>query len=109
MLATHAPSRFAVCCLILVAGRRTVTVVTFLDILTQSSYPPLRMIYVRIPEKHDAKGFLLLAKSGAPVSCLPDNTYGVSPEHIKILKRKRIPFKKLTAKNVRLPRSSLAA
>lgn len=67
------------------------------------------MIYVQIPEKHDAKGFLLLAKSGAPISCLPDNIYGVIPDHMKILKRKRIPFKKLTAKNVRLPKSSLAA
>jgi len=82
---------------------------TFLDIVVQSSYFEIGMIYVRIPEKHDAKGFLLLAKSGAPVNCLSDNTYGVTPEHIKILKRKRIPFKKLTAKNVRLPRSSLAA
>jgi hypothetical protein len=58
------------------------------------------MIYVQIPEKHDAKGFLLLAKSGAPVSCLPRNIYGVSPEHVKILKRKRIPFKKLPAKSI---------
>ncbi len=56
------------------------------------------MIYIRIPEKHDAKGFLLLAKSGAPVTCLPDNIYGVNTEHVKILKRKRIPFKKLAAK-----------
>jgi hypothetical protein len=45
------------------------------------------MIYVRIPEKHDAKGFLLLAKSGSAVSCLPDNIYGVVPEHLKLLKR----------------------
>ena len=67
------------------------------------------MIYLQISEKHDAKGFLLLAKSGSSISCLPDNTYGVLPEHIKILKRKRIPFKKLTAKNVHLPKSSLAA
>ena len=67
------------------------------------------MTYVQIPEKHDAKGFLLLAKSGAPVSCLPDNIYGVALEHIKILKRNRIPFKKLPANRVRLPKSSLAA
>jgi len=67
------------------------------------------MIYVRIPEKHDAKGFLLLAKSGVPVSCLPGNIYGVALEHVKILKRKRIPFKKLPAKSVYLPKSSLAA
>jgi hypothetical protein len=67
------------------------------------------MIYVQIPEKQDAKGFLLLAKSGTPVSCLQDNIYGVLPEHIKLLKRKRIPFKKLAPNTVRLPKSSLAA
>jgi hypothetical protein len=67
------------------------------------------MIYIHIPEKHDAKGFLLLAKSGAAVTCLPDNIYGVSSEHIKILKRKRIRFKKLAANGVHLPKSSLAA
>ena len=61
------------------------------------------MIYVQIAEKHDAKGFLLLAKSGAPVSCLPGNVYGVTPEHVKMLKRKRVPFKKLPAKSVHFP------
>jgi hypothetical protein len=83
--------------------------VCFLDIKKQSPYLELTMIYIQIPEKHDAKAFLLLAKSGIPVSCLPDNIYGVVPEHIKILKPKRIPFKKLAAKSVRLPKSSLAA
>jgi hypothetical protein len=63
------------------------------------------MTYVQIPEKHDAKGFLLLAKSGAPISCLPDNIYGVISDHMKILKRNRIPFKKLAAKSVPLPKS----
>jgi hypothetical protein len=48
---------------------------------------------IQIPEKHDAKGFLLLAKSGMPVVCLADNIYGVSPDQIRTLKRKRIPFK----------------
>jgi len=67
------------------------------------------MTYIQIPEKYDARGFLLLAKSGAPVSCLPDNIYGVVPEHLKLLKRKKIPFKKLAAKNVHLPKSTLAA
>ena len=66
------------------------------------------MTYVQIPEKHDANGFLLLAKSGTPVSCLPDNIYRLIPDHIKILKRKRIPFKKIPAKSVRLPESSIA-
>ena len=64
--------------------------------------------YIQIPEKHDAKGFLALAKSGIPVSCLPDNTYGVHPEQLKILKRKRIPFKKLQAGKIPLPRPTLA-
>jgi hypothetical protein len=67
------------------------------------------MIYIQIPEKHDAKGFLLLAKSGTPVSCLADNIYGVTPDHIRMLKRKRITFKKLAPKNVPLPKSPLAA
>jgi len=67
------------------------------------------MIYIQIPEKHDAKGFLLLAKSGSAISCLADNIYGVSPEQIKLLKRKRITFKKLPAKSVPLPKSPLAA
>lgn len=67
------------------------------------------MIYVQIPEKHDAKGFLALAKSGTPVYCLAENIYGVRADHITILKRKRIPFKKLGARNVHLPKSSLAA
>jgi hypothetical protein len=67
------------------------------------------MIYIQLPEKHDARGFLLLAKSGAPVSCLSGNIYGVTPEHIKVLKRNKIAFKKLPARSVRLPKSSLAA
>ena len=67
------------------------------------------MIYIQISEKNDAMGFLALAKSGTPIYCLADNIYGVHADHIKILKHKRIPFKKLGAKNVHLPRSSLAA
>jgi len=67
------------------------------------------MIFIQLPEKHDAKGVLLLAKSGSAVSCLADNVYGVSPEHINLLKRKRITFKKLPAKSVPLPKSPLAA
>ena len=52
------------------------------------------MIYIQIPEKYDAAGFLTLAKGDTPIHCLADNIYGVRPDHIKILKRKRIPFKK---------------
>ncbi len=64
--------------------------------------------YIRISQKYDAKGFLALAKSGVPVSCLPQNTYGVHPEHLRILKRKRIPFKTLEAGKISLPRPTLA-
>jgi len=67
------------------------------------------MVYIQISEKRDAEGFLLLAKSGTSVSCLPNNVYGVTPEHLKLLKRKQIPFKKLPTKSVRLPKSPLAA
>ncbi len=67
------------------------------------------MIHIQIAEKHDARGFLLLAQSGIPVNCLPHNVYGVAPEHIKLLKRKQIPFKKLPAKSVRLPKTPMAA
>ena len=56
------------------------------------------MIYIRLSEKQDAKGFLVLAKSGSPVVCLPENTYGVREEHLKLLKRKRISFTKSAAR-----------
>ena len=67
------------------------------------------MTYIRIPEKEDAVGFLALAKSGIPVSCLSQNTYGVQQEHLKILKRSKISFNKLDGKDVHLPKPSLAA
>jgi len=67
------------------------------------------MIYIRISERHDAVGFLALAKSGIPVSCLPKNSYGVQQEHLKILKRKKIPFKRVDSKDIPLPKPSLAA
>jgi hypothetical protein len=66
----------------------------FLSTLSCCSGRESFMIYIRIPEKHDAVGFVALAKSGIPVSCLPRNSYGVQPEHLKILKRKKIPFKR---------------
>ncbi len=75
----------------------------------QSPYFYFPMIYIQIPERHDARGFLLLAKSGVPVSCLSNNIYGITKEHIKILKRKKISFKKLPATSVHLPKSPLAA
>jgi len=64
------------------------------------------MIYIQIPEEHDAIGFLALAKSGIPVACLPQNTYGVANEHLRVLRQKHIPFKKLETSTVRLPKLS---
>jgi len=66
------------------------------------------MIHVRIPERHDAEAFLLLAKSGFPIVCLPQNTYGVRDEHLRILKRERIPFKKLEAGRIPMPKPAMA-
>lgn len=64
------------------------------------------MIYIQIPEEHDAVGFLALAKSGIPVSCLPENSYGVSDEHLALLNSKHIPFKTLETGNISVPQPS---
>jgi hypothetical protein len=37
------------------------------------------MTYIKLSEKHDAKGFLPLAKSGALIVCLPDNVLRSEP------------------------------
>jgi hypothetical protein len=63
------------------------------------------MIYIQIPRDDNAQGFLALARSGISVLCLPDDTYAVTSEHLKILRQKRIPFKKL--EKVRLPEPSI--
>ena len=63
------------------------------------------MIYIQIPRDDNAQGFLALARSGISVLCLPDDTYAVTSEHLKILRQKRIPFKKLA--KVRLPEPSI--
>ena len=70
--------------------------------------PRFLMIYIQIQGDQDAKGFLLLAKSGSPVVCLAENTYGVRDEHLKLLKRKRIRFKELEPSQIRLPNPALA-
>lgn len=67
------------------------------------------MIYIQIPDKSDAVAFLVLAKSGVPVTCLPGNVYGVQAEHLKILKRVLVPFKKIDPKTIRLPKRGRAA
>jgi hypothetical protein len=53
------------------------------------------MIYIQIPEEHDAIGFLALAKSGIPLVCFRENSYGVANEHLSLLNSKQIPFTKL--------------
>ena len=62
------------------------------------------MIYIQIPGDDNGMAFLALAKSGSTVLCLPNDTYGVTSEHLTLLRRKRIPFKKL--ERVRLPEPS---
>jgi hypothetical protein len=62
------------------------------------------MIYIQIPEEHDAVGFLELAKSGIPVSCLPQNQYGVCGEHLRLLRRKNIPYRELESSSAHLPK-----
>ncbi len=64
------------------------------------------MIYIQIPKEHNASGFIALATTGPPVLCLPQNTYGVISEHLRVLRQKRIPFKKLEPGTVRLPKPS---
>lgn len=66
------------------------------------------MIYIQLQSDQDARGFLLLAKSGFPVVCLPENTYGVRDEQLKLLKRKRIRFKELEPNKIRMPNPALA-
>lgn len=66
------------------------------------------MIYIQIPESHRTDALLMLVKSGLSVVCLPQKTYGVRQEHLKFLKRKNIPFKKLDTSKIRMPKPSLA-
>src|SRR5215813_4704896 len=66
------------------------------------------MLYIQLPANQDAKGFLLLAKSGFSVVCLPENTYGVRVEHLKLLKSKRIRFKRLEPGKIPIPKPALA-
>lgn len=66
------------------------------------------MVYIQIPEPYRSDALLMLVKTGVPIVCLPQKRYGVREEHIKLLKRKRIPFKKLDAGKIRMPKASLA-
>jgi hypothetical protein len=62
------------------------------------------MIYIQILNDENGAAFVALAKSGTSVLCLPDDTYAVTSEHLKLLRQKRIPFKKL--EKVRMPEPS---
>jgi len=66
------------------------------------------MIYIQIPEARRPDALLILIKSCFPIVCLAGKIYGVRDEHLKILKRKRISFKKLNASKIRIPEPSLA-
>jgi hypothetical protein len=58
------------------------------------------MIYIQIPERYRADALLMLVKDGLSIVCLPQKRDGVRQEHLKILKRKRISFKKLVRENL---------
>ena len=66
------------------------------------------MIYIQIPEPHRTDALLMLVKGGLDIVCLPQKRYGVREEHLKILKRKRIPFKKLDSSKIPMPKPSSA-
>jgi len=66
------------------------------------------VIYIQIPETHRTDALLMLVKRGLPIVCLPQKRYGVGEEHLKILKRKRIPFRKLDTSKIPMPKPSLA-
>jgi len=62
------------------------------------------MIYIQILNDSNGAAFVALAKSGTSVLCLPDDTCGVTSEHLELLRQKQIPFKKL--ERVRMPQPS---
>lgn len=72
-----------------------------LDLCSQRTHIFSAMIYIQLTEEHDAVGFLALVKSGVPVSCFPHNSYGVKQEHLRLLKRMKIPFKRLKIDDAR--------
>ena len=52
------------------------------------------MIYIKISEEHDAKGFYLLMINGT-VKCLPDNVYVVNDEQLALLDQHKIHYEKM--------------
>lgn len=67
--------------------------------------------YIQIPEKHATKGFYTLitvgAKSGS-IQALPGHIYIINKDHLQLLKRKRIPFKKLRREQLPVQQASTA-
>jgi len=59
------------------------------------------MIYIRISEKHDAKGFYLLMTNGT-VKCLPDNVYIINKDQLKLLDKHKIRYKQLKPRDVKI-------
>jgi hypothetical protein len=59
------------------------------------------MIYIKISESHDAKGFHLLMTNGT-VKCLPDNVYVVNKDQLKLLDKHKISYKHLKPQEVKL-------
>ena len=66
------------------------------------------MTYIQIPAAFRADALLLLVKSGFPIVCLPQKKYGVHEEHLNILKRKGIPFRKLDPSKIRMAEPTVA-
>jgi len=59
------------------------------------------MTYIKIAEKHDAKGLYLLMTNGT-VRCLPDNVYVVNKDQLKLLDKHKIHYKKLKPGEVQI-------
>jgi hypothetical protein len=57
------------------------------------------MIYIKITEKHDAKGLYLLMTNGT-VKCLPDDVYVVNKDQLKLLDKHKISYKKIKPEDV---------
>lgn len=58
------------------------------------------MIYIQIPEEHDARGLYLLM-TNSKVKCLPDNIYIVNKDQLKLLSKHKIRYKRLKPQDVK--------
>jgi hypothetical protein len=59
------------------------------------------MIYIKIAEKHDAKGLYVLMTNGT-VKCLPDNVYVVNKDQLKLLDKHKISYKKIKPEDIQV-------